>query len=56
MTPRIDHLGIVVNDLDAAIARVRAHLKVEPEGRKLPGAGLNLAVFRAANVGIELLA
>lgn len=57
MTPaRIDHIGIIVEDLDAAIARFRVLLGTEPVRRDMPDVGLSIAEFRTANVGIELIA
>lgn len=53
--PRIDHLGVVVADLDAALARLKP-LFVEPSKRReLPEVGLRVAELQAANVVIELL-
>jgi methylmalonyl-CoA/ethylmalonyl-CoA epimerase len=51
---KIDHIGIIVKDLEAAVARLgvlfgKAHIK------DLPEVGLRVAEFRAANVTVELL-
>lgn len=53
---RVDHIGIIVDELDPAIERFSALLGVEPTRRDLPETGLEIAVFRAANIRIELLA
>ena len=55
--PRIDHIGIIVPDLEAAIARFGALLGgLAPERRDLPDVGLRIAEFHAANIAIELIA
>jgi len=55
--PRIDHIGIVVEALEPAIAAFKL---VMPQAtmlrRSLPDAGLEVAEFHAANVIVELLA
>lgn len=51
---KIDHIGIIVKDLDAAVARLCV-LFGEPAIRDLPEVGLRVAEFRAANVTVELL-
>jgi len=54
--PHIDHIGIVVMDLDAAIGRFTALLGVPPtEIKTLPEVGLRLARFDAANVAFEIV-
>jgi methylmalonyl-CoA/ethylmalonyl-CoA epimerase len=53
--PHIDHIGIIVADLDRAIERLRVLFGGAPELKELPEAGLRVAEFRAANVTIELL-
>ncbi len=54
--PRIDHIGIVVDDLEAAIASVARMLPGAPLTRRsIPDAGLEVAEFAAANVIVELL-
>ncbi len=54
--PRIDHIGIIVGDLDDA---VEAFAKMLPGAlvsrRSIPDAGLEVAEFVAANVIVELL-
>lgn len=55
--PRIDHLGVIVRDLETAVARFKALLGgLEPLRRDLPNVGLRIAEFRTANLTIELLA
>jgi methylmalonyl-CoA/ethylmalonyl-CoA epimerase len=55
--PRIDHIGIIVPDLEAAIERFSALLGgLVPERRDLPDVGLRIAEFHAANIAIELIA
>ncbi|MCL4744056.1 MAG: VOC family protein [Burkholderiaceae bacterium] len=54
--PRIDHIGIVVDDLEAAIAAISKMLPGAPLLRRsIPDAGLEVAEFAAANVIVELL-
>ncbi|HEY0877596.1 MAG TPA: VOC family protein [Zeimonas sp.] len=54
--PRIDHIGIVVDDLDASIASMTRILPGAPITRRsIPDAGLEVAEFAAANVVVELL-
>lgn len=55
--PRIDHIGIVVDDLDAAVDALARMLPGAPVVRRsLPDVGLEVAEFAAANVIVELLA
>src|SRR5262249_8125152 len=54
--PRIDHIGIIVADLDAAIERFSALLGIASERRDLPEVGLRIAEFHAENIDIELIA
>lgn len=51
---RIDHIGIIVADLESAVAKLGA-LFGEAQIKELPEAGLRVAEFRAANVTVELL-
>jgi methylmalonyl-CoA epimerase len=54
--PRIDHIGIVVDDLEASIASMKAMLRGAPLVRRsIPDAGLEVAEFATANVVVELL-
>ncbi|MCC7121846.1 MAG: VOC family protein [Gammaproteobacteria bacterium] len=54
--PRIDHIGIIVADLDTAVAAVAKMLPGAPVTRRsIPDAGLEVAEFAAANVIVELL-
>jgi methylmalonyl-CoA epimerase len=52
--PRIDHIGIVVADLEQAAARLEV-LFGKFSLKELPEVGLRVAEFEAANVTIELL-
>ncbi len=55
--PRIDHIGIVVPDLDAAVERFSALFGgLSPQRRDLPELDLHIAEFHTANVAIELIA
>ncbi len=51
---KVDHIGIIVEDLDSAVAKLGV-LFGAAEIKNLPDAGLRVAEFRAANVTIELL-
>lgn len=51
---RVDHIGIIVSDLDAAVAKLGV-LFGEAQRKDLPDVGLRVAEFRAENVTIELL-
>jgi len=54
--PRIDHIGIIVEDLDASIASMTRLLPGAPVRRRsIPDAGLEVAEFVAGNIVIELL-
>ena len=54
--PVVDHIGIIVADLEAGIATFQPLFGGEPPSRKeMPEVGLRIAVFAAANVAIELL-
>ncbi len=54
--PVIDHVGVVVADLEAAIAKFRP---LFPDGasmiKDLPDAGVRVAMLEAANVTIEFI-
>ena len=54
-TPHIDHIGIIVSDLERAAAKLRPLFGENSAIKELPEAGLRVAEFRAANVVIELL-
>lgn len=52
----VDHIGIIVDDLDSAIRMFRTLFKSAPPATKeMAEHGLRVAEFRAANVTIELL-
>lgn len=54
---RIDHVGVAVRDLDAAIARWRDALGFEVGGREvLPEEGVEVAFLQVGESRIELLA
>ena len=54
--PRIDHIGVVVADLDATVAQFRRLLGAPPaQVMDLPDAGLRIAEFETANVTIEFI-
>ncbi len=54
--PRIDHIGIVVDRLEPAIAAMAKMLPGAPlRRRSLPNEGLEVAEFAAANLIVELL-
>jgi len=53
--PRVDHIGVIVADLGAAIALFgKLFGGAEPFIRELPDVGLRVAEFEAENVTIEL--
>ncbi len=53
---RIDHMGIIVADLDASVAMFEKLLGEGPANTKeMPDVGLRVAVFEAENIAIELL-
>lgn len=52
---RIDHIGILVADLDAAVARVRPLFGDPKMTKEMPEHGLRVAEFDTANVTVELL-
>ncbi|TAK82070.1 MAG: hypothetical protein EPO20_23635 [Betaproteobacteria bacterium] len=51
---KIDHIGIIVTDLEAAVTKLGV-LFGKAEIKELPDVGLRVAEFHAANVAIELL-
>ena len=51
----IDHIGIVVPDIEAAVARFRPLFGEAEPIRELPDYGLRVAMIETANVTIELL-
>jgi methylmalonyl-CoA/ethylmalonyl-CoA epimerase len=52
----IDHIGIAVNDLDAATAFFRDTLKLpHKETKELPERGLKIAFFQVGETLVELL-
>ncbi len=54
--PRIDHIGIVVEELEPAIAAFTRLLPGAPlRRRSVPDAGLEVAEFAAENLIVELL-
>lgn len=56
MLEDIDHVGIAVRDLDAAVERYRAAFAMEPAHREiLPDQGVEEVLFRAGTSYIQLL-
>ena len=55
MTVQIDHIGIIVADLEQAVERFEPLFGVPDVMKELPDVGLRVAEFQAANVTIELL-
>lgn len=53
--PHIDHVGILVADLEAALERLKPLFGAPEKVKELADAGLRVAEFHAANVTIELL-
>lgn len=53
--PHIDHIGIIVADLEQAAEKLRPLFGDHAAIRELPEVGLRVAEFHAANVVIELL-
>ncbi len=54
--PTIDHVGVVVADLDQAVARLAPLFGGPPPTlREMPDVGLRVAEFEAANLTVELL-
>jgi len=51
----IDHIGIVVGDLDAAVSRLKPLFGNSVQIKELVDVGLRVAEFQAANVTVELL-
>jgi len=51
----IDHIGILVADLDEAMARLGPLFGVAPAVKELADVGLRVAEYRTANIAIELL-
>ncbi len=51
----VDHIGVVVDDLDAAVERYTAILGPPAKRVELEDVGLRVAEFETANVTIELI-
>lgn len=51
----VDHIGVVVDDLDAAVERYTAILGPPAKRVELDDVGLRVAEFETANVTIELI-
>ena len=51
----IDHIGIIVADLDAAVGRLKPLFGNSIRIKELVDVGLRVAEFQAANVTVELL-
>ena len=54
--PHIDHIGVIVSDLDAAVATFTPLFGARPASTKtLAEAGIRVAEFAAANITVELI-
>ena len=53
--PTIDHIGIIVADLDAAVERLRPVFGNDVTVKELVDKGLRVAEFQTANLTVELL-
>lgn len=54
--PVVNHIGIIVADLEAGMAMFERLFASAPASvKEMPEVGLRIAVFEAANVAIELL-
>ena len=53
--PRIDHIGLLVADLDAAVERLRPVFGDDVSYKDLPQYELRTAIFHTENLAIELL-
>jgi len=53
--PRIDHIGIIVADLDEAVARLSPAFGNDLIWKDLPQFELRTATFQTANLAVELL-
>ncbi len=53
--PRIDHIGLMVADLDAAVERLRPVFGGDVSYKDLPQYELRTAIFQTANLAVELL-
>lgn len=53
--PTIDHIGILVADLDAALERLKPLFGEPAHVKEIADAGLRVAEFHASNITIELL-
>ena len=53
--PRIDHIGLMVADLEAAVERLRPVFGDDVSFKDLPQYELRTATFQTANLAVELL-
>ena len=53
--PTVDHIGIIVADLDAAVVRLRPVFGDDVTVKDLVAHDLRVAEFRTANITVELL-
>ena len=53
--PRIDHIGLMVADLEAAVERLRPVFGEDVSFKDLPQYEIRTAIFQTANLAIELL-
>jgi methylmalonyl-CoA/ethylmalonyl-CoA epimerase len=57
VAPRVDHIGVIVPDLERAIEHLSQMLEgLVPQRRNLPEVGLRIAEFQTENLNIELIA
>jgi methylmalonyl-CoA/ethylmalonyl-CoA epimerase len=57
MPPRVDHIGVLVPDLETAVERFSRLLEgLSPVRRDLPEVGLRIAEFQTENLTVELIA
>jgi len=57
VAPRVDHIGVIVPDLERAIEQLSQMLEgLVPQRRDLPEVGLRIAEFKTENLNIELIA
>jgi methylmalonyl-CoA epimerase len=54
--PTIDHIGIIVENLERSVALFECLFDLKPSGiKEMPGVGLRIVRLNGANISIELL-
>lgn len=54
--PTIDHIGIIVENLERSVAMFERMFHLKPSGiKEMPDVGLRIAELNGANISIELL-